>query len=80
MKAERDTSNRTSSGRDLVPLKTSVIDDELAKLGLSFTRQAGAAGNVLAMPTRPDKSPDTNLRCGGNRRSQRQLIEVAPQI
>ena len=36
MKAERDTSNRTSSGRDLVPLKTTVIDDELAKLGLSF--------------------------------------------
>ncbi|HUI22633.1 MAG TPA: DUF2786 domain-containing protein [Methylocella sp.] len=36
MKAERDISNRASSGRDLVPLKTSVIDDELAKLGLSF--------------------------------------------
>ncbi len=36
MKGERDASNRASSGRDLVPLKTSVIDDELAKLGLSF--------------------------------------------
>ena len=36
MKAERDAANQTSSGRDLVPLKTSVIDDELAKLGLSF--------------------------------------------
>lgn len=36
MKAERDASNRTSSGRDLAPLKTSVIDEELAKLGLSF--------------------------------------------
>jgi hypothetical protein len=36
MKAERDAANKTSSGRDLVPLKASVIDDELAKLGLSF--------------------------------------------
>lgn len=36
MKAERDAANKTSSGRDLVPLKTSVIDDELTKLGLSF--------------------------------------------
>jgi hypothetical protein len=37
MKAERDGMNRISSGRGLVPLKTSVIDDELAKRGLSFT-------------------------------------------
>src|SRR3984893_13811999 len=36
MKAERDVTNKTSSGRDLMPLKTSVIDDELTKLGLSF--------------------------------------------
>ena len=41
MKAERDALNRTSSGRDLVPLKTSVIDDELAKLGLSFRATSG---------------------------------------
>ena len=49
MKAERDTSNRASSGRDLVPLKTSVIDDELAKLGLSFhTTSRGRRKRVLA--------------------------------
>jgi Protein of unknown function (DUF2786) len=49
MKAERDTSNRTSSGRDLVPLKTSVIDDELAKLGLSFhSTSRGRRKRVLA--------------------------------
>jgi hypothetical protein len=36
MKAERDAANRRSSGRDLVPLKTSIIDDEMEKLGLSF--------------------------------------------
>jgi len=49
MKMERDTLNRTSSGRDLVPLKTSVIDDELAKLGLSFhTTSRGRRKRVLA--------------------------------
>jgi len=36
MKAERDAANRRSTGRDLVPLKTSIIDDEMEKLGLSF--------------------------------------------
>jgi hypothetical protein len=36
MKATRDTTNRASSGRDLAPLKTAAIDEELAKLGLSF--------------------------------------------
>jgi hypothetical protein len=36
MKAEHDTSKRTLSGRDLVPLKISLIDDELAKVGLPF--------------------------------------------
>jgi hypothetical protein len=41
MKAERDASNKKSSGRDLVPLKTSVIDEELAKLGLSFRATNG---------------------------------------
>ena len=49
MEAARDTSNRTSSGRDLVPLKTSVIDDELAKLGLSFhATSRGRRNRVLA--------------------------------
>jgi hypothetical protein len=48
MKAERDAANKTSSGRDLVPLKTSVIDDELAKLGLSFQAKSRARRkNVL---------------------------------
>lgn len=40
MKTERDAANRQSSGRDLVPLKTSVIEDELEKLGLSFHAQS----------------------------------------
>ena len=40
MKAERDAANRRSTGRDLVPLKTSVVEDELDKLGLSFRAKA----------------------------------------
>lgn len=36
LKAERDAANRRATGRDLVPLKTSVIEDELEKLGLCF--------------------------------------------
>jgi hypothetical protein len=48
MKAARDTSNRASSGRDLAPLKTAAIDEELAKLGLSFhTARRGAKKHVL---------------------------------
>jgi hypothetical protein len=42
MKAERDAANKTSSGRDIVPLKASVIEDELAKLGLSFAAKSQA--------------------------------------
>ena len=35
MKAERDAANQLSTGRDLVP-RTTIIEDELEKLGLSF--------------------------------------------
>jgi hypothetical protein len=42
MKTERDAANKTSSGRDLVPLKASVIEDELEKLGLSFVAKSQA--------------------------------------
>ena len=49
MKAEREALNLASSGRDLVPLKTSVIDDELAKLGLTFhVTSRGRRKRVLA--------------------------------
>ncbi|MBM3575593.1 MAG: DUF2786 domain-containing protein [Alphaproteobacteria bacterium] len=36
MKKERDDFNRRSSGRDLVPLKSSVVEEELKKLGMNF--------------------------------------------
>jgi hypothetical protein len=47
MKAARDTTNKTSSGRDLAPLKTSIIDDELAKLGLSFHQTSHARKKLI---------------------------------
>jgi hypothetical protein len=36
MKAERDAANLASGGRALVPIKASVIEEELERLGLSF--------------------------------------------
>ena len=36
LKTQRREATQASSGRDLVPLKASIIDDELEKLGLSF--------------------------------------------
>ncbi|MCQ4190983.1 DUF2786 domain-containing protein [Methylocystis suflitae] len=48
MKAERDAANRLSSGRDLVPIKASVIDDELGKLGLSFHVKAESRKRLVA--------------------------------
>ena len=36
MKAERDATNRASGTRALVPIKHNVIEEELAKLGLSL--------------------------------------------
>lgn len=48
MKAERDAANRFSTGRDLVPIKASVIDDELQKLGLSFHVKAESRKRMVA--------------------------------
>ena len=48
MKAERDAANRLSTGRDLVPIKASVIEDELEKLGLSFHAKGQARKRQIA--------------------------------
>ncbi len=48
MKAERDAANRLSTGRDLVPMKASVIEDELEKLGLSFHAKAQSRKRSVA--------------------------------
>jgi hypothetical protein len=48
MKEERDAANRLSTGRDLVPIKASVIEDELEKLGLSFHAKGQARKRRIA--------------------------------
>ena len=48
MKSERDIANRLSTGRDLVPIKVSVIEDELEKLGLSFHAKAQSRKRMVA--------------------------------
>ena len=40
LRAERDAVRRGSSGRDLVPVKQSILEDELEKLGLNFVNRS----------------------------------------
>jgi len=48
LRAERETTMRNSTGRDLVLVKESVVEDELAKLGMNFrTRSAQTGKRVL---------------------------------
>ena len=48
LKAERSAAVLKSSGRDLVPVKTSIIDSEFDKLGLSFRKStAGSRSRVF---------------------------------
>jgi hypothetical protein len=47
LRRDRDAGLRARSGRDLVPLKEAVIDEELARLGLSFHVRDGAKGRYL---------------------------------
>lgn len=47
--AEREAAMRTSTGRDLVPIKEAVVDGELAKLGMTFqTRSSQRGKRVLS--------------------------------
>ncbi len=46
-KAERTETATKASGRDLVPVKTSVVEEELAKLGLSFTSRGLRRGRMV---------------------------------
>ena len=41
LRQERDAAMRTATGRDLIPLKEGVIEDELARLGLRFKVKDG---------------------------------------
>jgi hypothetical protein len=42
--AEREAAMRTTTGRDLVPIKEAVMDEELAKLGMTFQTRNGQKG------------------------------------
>ncbi len=48
-KTERDTKTFKATGRDLVPVKASVVEDELAKLGMSFTSKASTRGQLVLL-------------------------------
>jgi hypothetical protein len=48
LRRSRDSHLRTASGRDLVPMKAAMVDDELAKLGLDLhTRTGGGSRRIL---------------------------------
>ncbi|MGC9271693.1 DUF2786 domain-containing protein [Acidiphilium sp.] len=44
LRVTRDEMNRSASGRDLVPIKAVVVEDELAKLGLNLTAKSANRG------------------------------------
>jgi Protein of unknown function (DUF2786) len=49
MRTARDASRRSASGRDLVPVKAAMVEEELAKLGLDLhTREMARGRRVLA--------------------------------
>lgn len=49
MRTERFASRRSATGRDLVPIKAAMVDEEVAKLGLDLrTRETGRRRRVLA--------------------------------
>jgi hypothetical protein len=49
IQAARDASRRSASGRDLVPVKAAMVDEEVAKLGLDLhARELGRGRRVLA--------------------------------
>jgi hypothetical protein len=49
MQAERANNRRSASGRDLVPVKAAMVEEELARLGLDLhTRELGRGRRVLA--------------------------------
>jgi hypothetical protein len=47
MQSARVASRRSASGRDLVPVKAAMVDEELAKLGLDLQRREVGRGRRL---------------------------------
>ncbi|MGQ9369402.1 DUF7168 domain-containing protein [Azospirillum sp. ST 5-10] len=48
LRHEREAGLKTATGRDLVPLKAAAIDEDIAKLGLSFRSRARTRRRVVA--------------------------------
>ena len=48
-KAERDAKTFQTTGRDLVPVKASVVEDELARLGMAFTTKESTRGRMVLL-------------------------------
>jgi Protein of unknown function (DUF2786) len=60
LRRARDTANGDSHGRALVPIKDSMIDDEMERLGLTFHRRSTARRRVL--PTAYDAGKEAGGR------------------
>ncbi len=61
LKAERDAAFRVSGGRDLVPLKENVIEDELAALGMRLKVLQTGRKNLLAKAYKRGRVTGENL-------------------
>jgi hypothetical protein len=61
LKAERDVALRASGGRDLVPVKRNVIEDELAALGMRLKIVESGRKNLLARAYKKGQFTGENL-------------------
>jgi hypothetical protein len=61
LKAERDAAFRAGGGRDLVPVKQNVIEDELAALGMRLKVLQTGRKNLLAMAYKEGRVTGENL-------------------
>lgn len=61
LKAERAEAFRASGGRDLVPVKRDVIEDELAALGMRLKTVQSGRKNLLAMAYKKGRVTGENL-------------------
>ena len=48
LRHQRDVAGSSTNGRASVPIKESIIDEEIERLGLSFRRRSAVRGMVLA--------------------------------
>jgi Protein of unknown function (DUF2786) len=61
LKAERTAASRASGGRDLVPVKRDVIEDELAAMGMRLKVLQTGRKNLLAMAYKKGRVTGENL-------------------